>query len=395
MRIALIADTFPPLRTSGAVQLRDLSVEFVRQGHTLTVLVPQPDLATRWAIEDYHGVELVRVGAPSTRHANNIRRGLAEFAMPWWMLRNFSASPAGAHKFDGIVWYSPPIFLGPVVRALKRQNKAPGYLILRDIFPEWMADMGLMGRGLTYKALKRVADFQYSLADTIGVQTPGNLSYFVDWAKSGKSVEVLQNWLSASEPAPCPISIAETPLAGRKIFVYAGNMGVAQGMAKLIDLATALRSDPRIGFVFVGRGTEVAPLRADAEKRGLTNVLFYDEIEPDAVPGLYAQCSVGLVALDARHRTHNIPGKFVSYMHAGLPVLASINPGNDLAELVAAEGVGRVSVDPAGADLSTLGLAMLEDELSGSEASERCRALAERRFSSAAAVRQIAAALAR
>ena len=40
MQIALIADTFPPLRTSGAVQLRDLSREFVRQGHALTVLLP-------------------------------------------------------------------------------------------------------------------------------------------------------------------------------------------------------------------------------------------------------------------------------------------------------------------------------------------------------------------
>lgn len=39
MKIALIADTFPPLRTSGAVQLRDLSREFARQGHDLTVLI--------------------------------------------------------------------------------------------------------------------------------------------------------------------------------------------------------------------------------------------------------------------------------------------------------------------------------------------------------------------
>ena len=34
------------------------------------------------------------------------------------------------------------------------------------------------------------------------------------------------------------------------------------------------------------------------------------------------------------HKTHNLPGKFLSYMQSGLPVLASINPGNDLAELI-------------------------------------------------------------
>jgi hypothetical protein len=43
------------------------------------------------------------------------------------------------------------------------------------------------------------------------------------------------------------------------------------------------------------------------------------------------RCSVWValrgVALDPRHQTHNIPGKFLSCMQAGLPVLASINPG--------------------------------------------------------------------
>lgn len=394
MHIALIADTFPPLRNSGAVQLRDLSIEFVRQGHTVTMLVPAPDLTTPWAIEDYHGVEVVRLRTPPHRHGGNIRRVLGEFAAPWWMLRNFRASPAFTRGIEGIVWYSPTIFLGPIVRALKRRHRAPTYLILRDIFPEWMADMGLMRRGLAYRLLKGVANFQYSLADTIGVQTPGNLTYFEDRIRKGRKVEVLQNWLSDATDHGCPIQIAATPLAGRKIFVYAGNMGVAQGMGKLIDLAERLNHDSRIGFVLVGRGSDAELLRADSKKRQLTNTLFFDEIDPDHIPGLYAQCDVGLVALDARHRTHNIPGKFISYMHAGLPVLASINPGNDMATLVAEEKVGQVSTDTVGTDLEGLLLTMLDNELAGSETPRRCRALARRLFSSEAAVRQIVQALA-
>ena len=35
-RIALIADVFQPVQSSGAVQLRDLSLEFVNQGHDVT-----------------------------------------------------------------------------------------------------------------------------------------------------------------------------------------------------------------------------------------------------------------------------------------------------------------------------------------------------------------------
>ncbi len=119
-----------------------------------------------------------------------------------------------------------------------------------------------------------------------------------------------------------------------------GNMGVAQGMDVFIDLAARLRERPDIGFLFVGRGTDAQRLRALAAERALDNVVFQDEVEPHEVPGLLAQCHVGLVALDPRHTTHNVPGKFLTYMYAGLPVLARINPGNDLAALIEADGVG-------------------------------------------------------
>ena len=67
MRIALIADTFPPLRTSGAVQLRDLSREFARQGHQLTVLLPASDLDRDWELQNADGVEVLRLRAPRTK----------------------------------------------------------------------------------------------------------------------------------------------------------------------------------------------------------------------------------------------------------------------------------------------------------------------------------------
>lgn len=194
MRIALIADTFPPLRTSGAVQLRDLSREFVRQGHSLTVLLPSADLDRPWLIEDMDGVQVLRLRAPRTKDVNYVRRTIGEFVMPFSMQRNLSKSPLANEKWDSVVWYAPSIFHGPLVSALKRQSHCRGYLIIRDIFPEWAVDMGLMGRGLPYWFFRSVADYQYGVADVIGVQTPGNLGYFAGWKKgSGRRLEVLQN----------------------------------------------------------------------------------------------------------------------------------------------------------------------------------------------------------
>ncbi|WP_248280559.1 hypothetical protein [Aromatoleum aromaticum] len=59
------------------------------------------------------------------------------------------------------------------------------------------------------------------------------------------------------------------------------NMGVAQGMDILLDLAERLRARSDVGFLFVGRGSDARRLAADAQARGLDNVLFRDEIHPD------------------------------------------------------------------------------------------------------------------
>ena len=50
-RIAIIADTYPPLRISGAVQMRDLVREFADQGHHPTVIVPAAGLDRPWRLE--------------------------------------------------------------------------------------------------------------------------------------------------------------------------------------------------------------------------------------------------------------------------------------------------------------------------------------------------------
>jgi hypothetical protein len=255
-------------------------------------------------------------------------------------------------------------------------------------------------RGPVYRFFNAVARYQYSVADVIGVQTAGNLDYFSNWSSAvEKRLEVLQNWLFDSPISRCSICLDHTKLAGRKIFVYAGNMGVAQGMGVLLELAKRLRVRTDIGFLFVGRGSYAARLRMDADKLGLDNVAFHDEIDSKEIPGLYAQCHVGIVALDPRHKTHNIPGKFLSYLQAGLPILASINPGNDLEGIILREAVGRVCTEQSVANLQRLALELVEEVASSSVVAgnsaltDRCKALFAKLFSPAAAVQQIVAAL--
>ena len=394
MRLILIADTYPPLRTSGAVQMRDLSRAFVSLGHHVTVMVPDSTQEQPWTLRSEAGVEVLRLHGLKTKDTNYVKRTINEFLTPYLMLRNYQKSPLKNVVWDGVVWYSPMIFFGPLIGALRKKCGCRSYLILRDIFPQWAVDMGLMGRGLPYLFFKSVERFQYSVADVIGVQTPANQTYFDSKSKRIKGrVEVLHNWLAFGQDIKCSIRVTETPLAGRKLFVYAGNMGIAQGMDILIELAKRLLPQKNIGFLFVGRGSEARRLSEIAQAQGLDNILFYDEIDPDEIPGLYAQCHFGLVSLDPRHKTHNIPGKFLTYMQSGLPVLANINPGNDLSALIAEENVGRASVDGSVETLQRLALELVDSLGADTGVAERCKQLSARLFSPEAAVKQIVAAL--
>jgi glycosyltransferase involved in cell wall biosynthesis len=394
MQIVLIADTFPPLRTSGAVQLRDLSREFMRQGHNLTVLLPSPNLEDLWRVELVGGVRVLYLKAPRTKDIGYVRRTLAECIMPFAMFRGLRKSPLANEQWDGVVWYAPSIFHGPLASMLIKASGCKGYLIIRDIFPDWAVDMGLMGRGLRYAFFDAVARYQYSVAHVIGVQTHSNRRYFDRWENQpNRRLEVLQNWLDQPGDLPCSIRLNETSLAGRKVFVYAGNMGVAQGMDILLDLAKLFRDRSDVGFLFVGRGNDWRRLRLRALDSQLDNVLFHDEIPPDEVPDLYSQCSAGIVALDFRHKTHNIPGKFLTYMQSGLPVLANVNAGNDLVQIIRDENVGQVCENNQLASLADLADKLLAQIASDGALSLRCRALFDREFTVDRAVRQIVTAL--
>lgn len=395
MKLIIIADTFIPFRSSGAVQLFDLSRELLRQGHTVTVLVPEVSAQfPLWNKEFMEGVEVYRVRAPKIKDVHYIRRTIAEWMTPYIISFLIRMTPLKSIQWDGIIWYSPSIFLTPLVRHFKDASQCRAYLIIRDMFPEWIHDMGMLSSGHLYNWLRRVANHQFQLADVIGIQSEGNFKYFQYGRRLGwrKKVEILQNWLTFSyeKSTPCRIDLSKTPLAGRTLFVYAGNMGIAQGMEKLLCMAETLANNDRIGFVFVGRGTEYTKLLEKTQKMSLTNVWFHDEIDPEEIPGLYAQCHFGLVSLDQRHHSHNIPGKFISYMHAGLPVLACVNPGNDLARLISSERVGKCCVNDNPGIMAAMAQELAcctPDEVA--ELRINCLNLAKNVFSSETAAKQI------
>lgn len=392
MQVLIVVDQYPPKRTSVAVQMSHLAEQISLKGHHVSVLSPNSKMSTTCHFNESNRVEVYKLSSFKASDVGYTRRFFAELLMPFTMGISFRLSALYRRNWDAIIWYSPTIFFGPLIAWLKRKYRCPAYLILRDIFPQWAVDLGLLRKGPLFYFLDRVAKYQYSLADTIGVQSISNIPFVTDNEMNDRNrLEVLDNWLTPMPIEDCSIRVAETALRGRKIFVYVGNMGVAQNMSTLLDVAENLTYRGDIGFLFVGRGSEFSEMCRAVRDRGLHNVLVKDEIDSAEIPGLLNQCYAGLISLDRRHKTHNIPGKFLSYLYAALPIIAITSAKSDLESIVENEAVGLASDGSNPLTIKEFILRIVDNPHIAYEFSTRARDLAAKRYSTLDAASKILA----
>jgi len=349
VHVLIITDAYPPMRTSCAVQMYDLGQAFIDEGHQVTIVTSSSKLKEKISILHKDGIRLVKVKALETKDINYICRTFAEFINPFLIWHKLQKSPEFIEtNYDGILWYSPTIFWGPLIRKLKQQFHVKTFLILRDIFPQWALDLGLIKKGLSYKFLEFIERYQYSQADTIGVQSPNNLKYFeYKYPLYTSKVVLLWNWTRSHAIRESQIKISESFVSGRTILVYAGNVGVSQDSSNLVSLIKKFKDNQTVGIILIGRGSEFLKIKSFLSKNDIKNTLIFDEVDPSELISLLKQCDIGIITLDLRHTTQNIPGKFLSYLEAGLPVLAFVNADNDLLNIIKSEEIGVAYSDLA------------------------------------------------
>jgi len=347
MRICLIVDCYLPSSKSSAKLVSDLAGQYASMGHDVLVVTPDDALERRSSVNELGGVTVLRVRSGKIKGASMARRALSEAMLSWVIWR-------GGKKYfrenacDLVVFYSPSIFFGGLVRRLKKLWGCPAYLILRDIFPQWAVDAGLLRKGgPAWKFFRKKELAQYAVADVIGVQSPGNLEYFESPELSGKHrLDVLYNWTKTSESGiPESDCRAELGLEGKVVFFYGGNIGVAQDMDNIVRLAGALTDMPNVHFLLAGDGSEAGRLKAVIEARSMENIRILPAVGQKEYLAMLGQFDVGLISLAAELTTHNIPGKLLGYAYHSMPVLASVNPGADLKEILESRRAGLVSIN--------------------------------------------------
>ncbi len=391
MRILILVHYYFPHIQSCAKVMHDLAVVFRDRGHEVILVAPDELLSSRRLISEEDGITVIRVRSGRFRGVPLPVRAWNEWRLSGVLWRA-TADFLRRHPCQVIVSYSPTIFFGPLVRRLKRLWRCRTYLVLRDIFPRWIVDAGVIREGgLIHRFFRRYELLLYDAADVVGVMSERNLEYFQEEGLTDRyHLEVLRNW--APERGQ---EVAETDyrrelgLEDRVVFFYGGNLGVAQGAGAIVRLAAALAAEPRAFFLIVGSGSEAQRLKSEAAGRQLQNIRFLDPVGPTTYLGMVSEFDVGLVTLNRDLETHNFPGKMLDYMYFGKPILAAVNPGNDLQDLIEEHGAGLVSINGEDDLLRDQALRLARDGELRQSLGRRSRRTLEEVFSAAKAAGQI------
>ncbi len=328
-----------------AKMMHELACEFIKQGYEVSVITPDNTISSL-SVEKLDGVNIYRFHSGEIKNVGKVKRAINETLLSWNAWKN-SKDVLKNNPHDLIIYYSPTIFFGPFIYMLKKQWNVKSYLVLRDFFPQWTIDNKILKKHslITYyfKIFERI---NYAVADTIGVMSEKNLEWFSNYYKTEKPLEVLYNWadLQMFEKEHDRYR-KELGLEDKVVFFYGGNLGHAQDMMNIVRLAVNMKDEKQAHFVLVGAGDEYELIQDNIENKDMENITLLPSVNQKEFKQMLSEFDIGLFTLNKKHITHNFPGKLLGYMVQEMPILGSINPDNDLKNVLEEFEAGLVTVN--------------------------------------------------
>lgn len=324
----------------------DLLRQFVRHGHYVRAVSPVPGEADRDIRGE--GYAILQVNTPRMQKTNFIRKGISSLRIGP-VLRRAIAKYCRGERYGLILVATPPITIAGTVAWVKRRDGARVYLLLKDIWPQGIADLGAISQnGPVYRFYRAREKKLYALADRIGCMSPANVKYLLEHNPEidPERAEVCPNSI---EPLEVSAAAPEERRAlrerygvppDRTVFLYGGNLGRPQGIPFLIKCLRRCSGMEDAFFVVCGTGTEYPRLKAyvDSERPG--NVLLLNGLPREEYEALASACDVGLLFLDHRFTIPNFPSRLLSYLQWGMPVIACTDPCTDVGDIVEEGGFG-------------------------------------------------------
>ncbi len=354
MRILLIHQYFLEDNDGGGSRWNEMSRFWQNAGHEVIVLAgmvhymgnrPEKYKNKYFLTEtNADGIEVIRCHVSDTYNSSFLGRLWAYFSFTFSSV--FGGIKYATGQFDVIVVTSPPLFVGITAYILSMLKRTPFVFEIRDLWPESAIDTGVLTNRILIKFAYWFEALMYRKAKLINVLTPAFRDKLIEnKGVSPNKIIFIPNAadFSLSEELLQTFDVQEFRqihnLTDHFVVTYVGAHGVANHLVQVLETAELLKTT-NVLFLLIGDGMLKKELKADAEKRGLTNVRFIDSVPKKEVFKYILASDIGASVLKKVDTFKTVySNKTFDYMSCQKPILMAI------------DGVSRKLVEEANAGL--------------------------------------------
>ena len=310
--------------------------------------------------EDRNRVKIIR----SYAYIPNPVTALKRIAHEASFVASATIRAVGRKRPDVLLVVSPPLGLAAAAILLSGVWRIPYVFDVMDLQPDAAGDLGMLPAWVV-KGLYKVEAAAYRHARMVTTLTPSMKKRIIDKGVSEEKVELLEPRMDESlvdlKPEEASAFRKKYHVGEKFLVTHSGNMGVKQGLNVILDAAALNRDDDSMLFLFVGNGADCERIQIRAGGMKLSNVRFLPLLEQGDFRGLLAASGVCLVTQQQTVSEIAFPSKIVTYLAAGRPIIASVNPDCEVARVVTESGAGRV-VDAEEPEALAAALREMRDE---------------------------------
>ncbi len=237
-------------------------------------------------------------------------------------------------RADVYVLVSPPLLLGTAGWFVGKIKRAPFVFHVQDMQPDAAVGLGMLREGWFIKTLYALEAFAYRSAAKVSGITRGMLVKFRRKGVPEEKLVYFPNAIALKDEANKTEQGAfrrRHDLPNEKfVAVYAGNLGVKQGLDVLIEAAQLLRDD-RIHILICGDGAQREVLREQIRTRGLPNVTMLPLQQGADYTALLEDADVCLITQQSGSGNSFFPSKLLGLLAQSKPVITVADPESELA----------------------------------------------------------------
>ena len=249
---------------------------------------------------------------------------------------------------DVFVVVSPPLLLGAAAWFVGKLKRAPYVFHVQDMQPDAAVGLGMLKTGRFIRTLYALEAFAYRHAARVSGITRGMLKTFRNKGVPESKLVYFPNAieLKTGRSAPPRGEFRKRHGFSTDEFfaIYAGNLGVKQGLEVLLDTAALLR-DKRIRFLICGDGAQRETLAARAREMQLANFSMLPLQEGRDYRALLVDADICFITQQAGAGNSFFPSKLLGILAESKPVVTVAAPECELA-LSLVDGNFGVNVPP-------------------------------------------------